>query len=59
MPMKTVLTAVHRLGALVALLAPNAAGAQVQLNSRAAEITLTGRVHMHYRTTSVDGPRSS
>ncbi len=59
--MKTVLKAVHRLGgpALVALLAPNAAGAQVQLDSRAVEITLTGRVHMQYRTTSVDGPRSS
>ncbi len=61
MPMKTVLKAVHRLGgpALVALLAPNAAGAQVQLTSRAVEITLTGRVHMQYWTTSVDGPRSS
>ena len=59
MPIKTVLKAVHRLGALVALLAPDAAGAQVQLDSRAVEITLTGRVHMQYRTTSVDGPRSS
>ncbi len=59
--MKTMLKAVHRLGgpALVALLAPNAAGAQVQLDSRAVEITLTGRVHMQYRTTSVDSARSS
>lgn len=59
MSMKTALVAVHRLGALLVLLAPNAAGAQVQLDSGAVEITLTGRVHMQYRTTSVDGARSS
>ncbi len=35
------------------------AAAQVKIESKAAEITLTGRVHLQWNSTSVDGPISN
>ena len=43
----------------LATLVPTSLVAQLQINSRAAEITLTGRVHSQFRTSSVDGALGS
>jgi hypothetical protein len=45
--------------AVLALLAPAAATAQLEITSGAVGIHLNGRAHAQFRTTSVDGPRSS
>ena len=60
--MRTQLKPILTLSILVApaLFAPASAHAQVQVSSNdAIALTLTGRVHAQYRTTSVDGPLSS
>ena len=41
------------------MIAPAAGEAQVRINSRAAELTITGRVHTQFNTTSVNGERAS
>ena len=43
----------------LALMAPAPLVAQLQIDSRAAQITLTGRVHSQFRTSSADGARGS
>ncbi len=49
------------LGAAAAalLLSSTSAVAQVKIESKAAEITLTGRLHLQWNTTSIDGPISN
>lgn len=48
-------------GALAVALATSSTSAlaQVKIESKAAEITLTGRLHLQWNTTSVDGPISN
>ncbi len=41
------------------ILIPGPTNAQVQISSRPVELTLTGRVHLQYWTTSVDRPRTA
>ncbi len=59
--MGTLIQSSPRIIAAVALtmLMPGPTNAQVRINSRAIEFTLTGRVHLQYWTTSVDRPRSA
>lgn len=45
--------------AVACVLSASSAAAQVKIESKAAEITLTGRVQLQWNTTSVDGPISN
>jgi hypothetical protein len=52
--MKALLTRLPGAALVALMLAPASAFAQVELESKATEITLTGRVHLQWNSTSVD-----